>query len=80
MRDFVAAIMTRQNSCQVPLARGFGNQEAASKRLSRLLHNPRLEPRHLAETVLLQALHQLPRQGRVRLAIDWTIEPTFRTW
>ena len=24
--------------------------------------------------VLLQALHQLPKHGKVRLAIDWTIE------
>jgi hypothetical protein len=24
--------------------------------------------------VLLQAIHQLPRHGKVRLAIDWTIE------
>ena len=72
--DFVSAIIERQSGCQAQLARGFGNQEAASKRLSRLLHNPRLEPRHLADAVLLQALHQLPGQGCVRLAIDWTIE------
>jgi DDE family transposase len=72
--DFVAAIIHRQSGCQAQLARGFGNQEAACKRLSRLLHNPRLEPRHLADAVLLQALHQLPRQGCIRLAIDWTIE------
>jgi hypothetical protein len=74
IRDFVAAIIARQSGCQAQLARGFGNQEAACKRLSRLLHNPRLEPRHLADAVLLQALHQLPTQGKVRLAIDWTIE------
>jgi hypothetical protein len=72
--DFVAAIIERQSGCQAQLARGFGNQEAASKRLSRLLHNPRLEPRHLADAVLLQALHHLPRHGCIRLAIDWTIE------
>ena len=74
IKDFVAAIIERQSGCQAQFARGFGNQEAASKRLSRLLHNPRLEPRHLADAVLLQALHQLPRQGGVRLAIDWTVE------
>jgi hypothetical protein len=28
----------------------------------------------LADAVLLQALHQLPQHGQVRLAIDWTIE------
>jgi hypothetical protein len=38
------------------------------------LHNERLEPRHLADAVLLQALVQLPAHGPVRLAIDWTIE------
>ena len=41
---------------------------------SRLLHNERLDPRQLADAVLLQALHQLPTHGKVRLAIDWTIE------
>jgi len=56
------------------LARYFGHQEAAVKRLSRLLHNERLDPRLLADAVLLQALHQLPTYGKVRLAIDWTIE------
>ena len=74
LRDFVTAILARQSGCQAQLARGFGIQEAACKRLSRLLHNPRLAPRHLADAVLLQALHQLPAQGKVRLAIDWTIE------
>src|ERR671922_2271159 len=74
IRDFVQAIIDRQTGCQAQLARSFGNQEAAAKRLSRLLHNARLDPRHLAEAILLQALSQLPRPGPVRLAIDWTIE------
>ena len=74
IRDFVQAIMDQQTGCQAQLARSFGNQEAATKRLSRLLHNERLEPRHLADAVLLQALVQLPAHGPVRLAIDWTIE------
>lgn len=74
IRDFVQAIIAQQTGCQAPLARSFGNQEAATKRLSRLLHNERLEPRHLADAVLLQALVQLPAHGPVRLAIDWTIE------
>jgi hypothetical protein len=72
--DFVAAILDQQSGCQAQLARAFGNQEAAAKRLSRLLHNERLEPRHLADAVLLQALGQLPAHGPVRLALDWTIE------
>jgi hypothetical protein len=74
IRDFVQAIIAQQTGCQAQLARRFGNQEAAMKRLSRLLHNARLEPRHLADAVLLQALGQLPAHGPVRLAIDWTIE------
>jgi Transposase DDE domain len=74
IRDFVAAIIDRQSGCQAELARSFGNQEAAAKRLSRLLHNERLDPRSLADAVLLQALGQLPAHGPVRLAIDWTIE------
>jgi hypothetical protein len=74
IRDFVQAIIDQQTGCQAQLARSFGNQEAAAKRLSRLLHNERLEPRHLADAVLLQALGQLPAHGPVRLAIDWTIE------
>jgi hypothetical protein len=74
IRDFVQAIIDQQTGCQAQLARGFGNQEAAAKRLSRLLHNERVEPRHLADAVLLQALVQLPAHGPVRLALDWTIE------
>jgi hypothetical protein len=72
--DFVAAIIENQTANQAELARRFGNQEAAVKRLSRLLHNQRLSPRQLADAVLLQALWQLPRTGKLRLAIDWTIE------
>ena len=72
--DFVAAIIAQQTACQAQLARYFGHQEAAVKRVSRLLHNERLDPRLLADAVLLQALHQLPTHGKVRLAIDWTIE------
>jgi hypothetical protein len=72
--DFVAAIIEKQTANQAELARLFGNQEAAVKRLSRLLHNPRLSPKALAEAVFQQALTQLPRTGKLRLAIDWTIE------
>jgi hypothetical protein len=72
--DFVAAIIEKQTANQAQLARLFGNQEAAVKRLSRLLHNQRLAPKLLAEAVLQQALKQLPPSGKLRLAIDWTIE------
>jgi len=71
---FVGAIIDKQTGNQAELARGLGNQEAALKRLSRLLHNERLAPHHLADAVLAQALRQLPPTGKVRLAVDWTIE------
>lgn len=74
IRDVVAALIDQQTGCQAQLARCFGHQEAAAKRMSRLLHNSRLEPRSLADAVLLQALVQLPAHGPIRLAIDWTIE------
>jgi hypothetical protein len=61
--DFVAAIIEQQTACQAQLARYFGNQEAAVKRLARLLHNERLDPRLLTDAVLLQALHQLPKHA-----------------
>ncbi len=71
---FVGAIIEKQTGNQAELARGMGNQEAALKRLSRLLHNERLAPHRLADAVLAQALRQLPPTGKVRLALDWTIE------
>jgi hypothetical protein len=73
---FVGASIEKQSGTQAELARGLGNQEAAVKRLSRLLHNERLAPHRLADAVLAQALRQLPPKGKVRLAIDWTIEGT----
>ncbi len=71
---FVDAILEKQTGTQAELARGLGTQEAALKRLSRWLHNERLAPHRLADAVLAQALRQLPPKGKVRLAIDWTIE------
>ncbi len=44
---FVAQILNKQTGCQAELARGLGNQEAACKLLSRLLHNERLAPHAL---------------------------------
>src|SRR2546427_8231862 len=66
---FVGAILEKQTGTQAGLARGLGNQEAAVKRLSRLLHNPRLAPHRLADAVLAQALWQLPPRGKVRLRV-----------
>lgn len=74
MTTYVAAILAKQTGNQAQLARTQGNQEAACKRLSRWLHNPRRAPKWLAEAVCQQALRQLPRQGEVRLALDWTSE------
>src|SRR5438552_13046104 len=70
----VSTIIEKQTGIQAELARGLDNQEAAVKRLSRLLHNARLAPHRLADAVLAQALGQLPPKGKVRLALDWTIE------
>jgi len=74
MADFVAAIINKQTANQAELARTFGNQEAATRRLSRLIHNQKMSPHELAEAVFLLAVSQWPRTGKVRLAIDWTIE------
>jgi hypothetical protein len=45
LTDFIVAILERQTGNQAELARGMGNQEAAVKRLGRLIHNARLDPR-----------------------------------
>jgi hypothetical protein len=71
---FVSTIIEKQTGIQAELARGLGNQEAAGKRLSRLLHKARLAPHRLADAVRAQALGQVPATGRVRLALDWTSE------
>ena len=71
---FVVAIIEKQTGNQAELARTQGNQEAAVKRLSRLIHNQRLKPREFPEWLCRKALEQLPRIGKVRIAIDWTIE------
>jgi uncharacterized protein (DUF1778 family) len=72
--DFVVAIIDKQTAKQAELARSFGNQEAATRRLSRLLHNPRLSPHKLADALLTHILTNLPRGKRLRLALDWTVE------
>ena len=74
MADYVEAILKRQTGNQAELSRGMGNQEAAVKRLGRLIHNARLDPRALAAAILDQAVSQIPKSGKVRLALDWTIE------
>ena len=51
LTTFVAAILENQTGCQADLARTQGDQEAACKRLSRLIHNDRLSPKWLAEAI-----------------------------
>lgn len=72
---FVLAIIEKQTGCQAELARTQGNQEAAAKQLSRLIHNPRLKPKDFVKWLCLQVLtNQVPHTGCVRLTIDWTTE------
>jgi hypothetical protein len=72
--DFVLALVSVQSCCQATLSRFFDNFEAASKRLSRLLHNPRLLPDELARSHARALCAQLPLAGVVRLSLDWTTE------
>jgi hypothetical protein len=53
---FVLAIIEKQTGCQAELARIQGNQEAATKQLSRLIYNPRLKPKDFAKWLCLQVL------------------------
>ena len=72
--DFVLALASAKTCCQAALARFFDNFEAASKRLSRLLHNARLAPDELARGHARAVVAQLPAAGAVRLSLDWTTE------
>jgi hypothetical protein len=72
--DFVAALLGVRTCCQATLARYFPNFEAASRRLTRWLHNSRLDVQSQAHAPALVLVHQLPRSGPVRVAIDWTTE------
>ena len=72
--DFVLALRSTKSCCQAALARFFDNFEAASRRLTRFLHNPRLEVTQLARQTARALVAQLPLVGTLRLSIDWTIE------
>src|SRR5829696_4591655 len=74
--DFVLALIAVQSCCQATLARFFDNFEAASKRLSRLLHNPRLATDELARARADALVARLRVAGAVRLSLDWTTEGT----
>ena len=73
---FVVAIIEKQTVNQSEMSRTLGNQEAAVKRLSRLIHNDRLMPGQLAMWICRQVLLKIPNSGKVRLAIDWAPEDT----
>lgn len=73
-RDFVAALLVVRTCCQATLARSFPNFEAASRRLTRWLHNPRLDPPTPARAHAQAVVGQVPLSGTVRIAIDWTTE------
>jgi hypothetical protein len=72
--DFVLALISTRSCCQATLARFFDNFEAACKRLTRFLHNPRLDVDCLSRQTSRLIVSQLPLVGTVRISIDWTIE------
>jgi len=72
--DFVLALISTRSCCQASMARFFDNFEAACKRLTRFLHNPRLDVDELSRQTSRVIVSQLPLVGSVRLSIDWTIE------
>lgn len=73
-RDFVVALLVVRTCCQATLARSFPNFEAASRRLTRWLHNPRRGPQAQARAHAQAVVAQLPLTGPVRIALDWTTE------
>jgi hypothetical protein len=74
--DFVLALLATKSCRQATLARFFDNFEAASRRLTRFLHNPRLAVGELTRQTARVLVSQLPLVGTIRLSIDWTIEDT----
>jgi hypothetical protein len=74
--DFVFALLSVQTCGQAALARFFDNFEAASTRLSRLLHNGRLATEALALAHARALVQRWPAEGAGRLALDWTTEET----
>ncbi len=72
--DFVEVIVFVQSCCQGALARHFDNFEAASKRLSRVLHNERIEPVELARSHARSFIRMFADKQALRLLLDWTTE------
>ena len=71
---FVLALISTRSCCQASLARFFNNFEAACKRLSRFLHNPRLDVEQMSLQTARVIVSQLPLLATIRLSLDWTIE------
>lgn len=72
--DFLAALLVVRTCCQATLVRYFPNFAAASRRLTRWLHNPRLEPQAQARAHTQAVVAHRPLRGPVRIALDWTTE------
>lgn len=72
--DFVFALISVGSCCQAALADFFDNFEASLKRLSRLIHNERLNVEELALAQARFIVARLPQVGDIRIAIDWTEE------
>src|ERR1700682_4286220 len=70
-RDFVAALLVVRTCCQATVARYFANFEAASRRLTRWVHSPRLDTQAQSRAHAQAVVQQLPRTGTVRVAMDW---------
>lgn len=74
--DFVFALISVNSCCQACLARFFDNFEAASRRLTRFLHNSRIDVDQASRQTARLIVSQLPLTGIIRISIDWTIEGT----
>jgi hypothetical protein len=71
---FVLALIDRKSTTQAALARFFDNFEAAAKRLSRLIHNQRIDVDLTVRAHAQFLVARLPRSGVIRIALDWTSE------
>ena len=72
--DFILALLSTKSCCQAALARCFDNFEAASRRLTRFLHNPRLEVAELTSQTARVLVAQLPLAGTIRLFFSGSLK------
>src|SRR5437879_1158250 len=68
--DFVLALISCKSGRQASIARVFDNFEAALKRLSRFVHNTRIDIEATARAHATFIVARLPRSGPLRIAID----------